>query len=134
MRIKLDPADDIFSVYIRLRDGKCMRCGRLPERDRFGRPIKGLQASHYFGRANETTRFDEENVDALCGACHRLWGSDDREAYRFFKIRQLGEQGFQVLNVRSHLSGKKDRQMAFMYWTARVKKEFGKLFGGVGKF
>jgi len=133
MRVKLDPADIIFSIYIRLRDGRCMRCGRRPDRDRFGRPVVGLQASHYFGRANESTRFEERNADSLCCGCHRIWGSDDREAYREFKINQLGQAGFDQLVLQKHLPVKKDRKMAFIYWTARVKEEFGKMFGGIGR-
>ena len=51
MNLKLDKADRIFSLYIReLANNICVRCGG----------IIGLQASHYFGRAKEGTRFDGE--------------------------------------------------------------------------
>lgn len=108
MRIKIDQADALFSRYIRLRDKRCLRCG-TPGEGADG--IIGLQASHYYGRARENTRFDPSNVDALCFGCHRVWGSDDREAYRAFKLQQLGEDGFNMLIVRANTYKKKDRKM-----------------------
>jgi len=108
-----------------------VRCGRIGDPDKFGRPIKGLQNSHFFGRGNETTRFDEDNCDALCCGCHVIWGSEDYESYRNFKIKQLGEDGFQNLLIRKNLTGKKDRKLAEIYWTVRVKEDFGdKNIGG----
>ncbi len=70
------------------------------------------QASHYFGRGRESTRIDPDNVDTLCMGCHRIWGSDDREGYRQFKIRQLGQQGFDELQLRANQTKKKDEQMS----------------------
>ena len=113
MKIKICPADAAFSQYIRLRDGCCCRCGSGIQLNDKGLPISH-QASHYFGRGRENTRFDPENVDCLCGACHRLWGSDDREAYREFKVRQLGGTGFENLRLRSNMTLKKDRWAALL--------------------
>lgn len=111
-RIKLDPADIAFSRFIRKRDGECMRCHAKG----YGKDgISGLQASHYFGRGRESTRFDPQNVDALCAACHRLWESDFREDYRAFKVRQLGETGFRMLEWRSGQIGRKDRKLSLIY-------------------
>lgn len=104
MKIKLDKADQMFSKYIRARDKVCQRCGSN----------KGLQASHYYGRGKESTRFDPHNVDCLCFGCHQYWGSTDREAYRTFKLRQLGEKGFQVLTIRANTYQKKDRELAYL--------------------
>lgn len=109
--IKLDKADIMFSKYIRKRDGKCMRC----KRSGTGKDgIEGLQASHYFGRRSEGTRFDPCNVDALCAGCHQYWGSDDKEGYRDFKIKQLGENGFKMLQVSWRTYHKKDRKLAYL--------------------
>ena len=119
MKIKLDPADIAFSKYIRVRDGRCVRC-KKPGTGKYG--IDGLQNSHYFGRIRESTRFDPENCDALCFGCHQEWGSNDREAYREFKIKQLGENGYKTLQFRSNTLKKKDRKMALMIANALLKE------------
>lgn len=112
--IKIDPADRLFSQYIRLRDGKCRRCGSVVELNAKGLPVSH-QASHYWSRGKESTRFSVENVDTLCWGCHNLWGhGDQRDGYKAFKIKQLGEEGFKQLDVRAHTSGKKDRKMAYL--------------------
>lgn len=105
MKIRLDKADQTFSKYIRKRDGRCCRCGS----------INGLQASHYFGRGKESTRFDPENVDSLCFGCHQYWGSTNREEYRNFKIKQLGQRGFDLLCLRAETYCKKDRHLSYLY-------------------
>lgn len=125
LNIKLDRADKVFSQYIRLRDKKCLRCHSRVEFNIKGMPITH-QASHYFGRGKESTRFDEENVDTLCFMCHRVWGSDDREAYRNFKIKQLGKKGYEALMMRAYTIQKKDREMAYLYWKKRLKDSLDK--------
>jgi hypothetical protein len=113
MRIKLDKADIVFSKYIRLRDRKCVRCGSPVRFNEKGDPASH-QASHYFGRGRENTRYDPENVDCVCMGCHRIWGSDDKEGYRRFKIEQLGQKGFELLALRASTYRKKDRKMALL--------------------
>ena len=113
MNIKIDKADEIFSQYIRKRDRVCMRCGSQVKFNAKGLPVSH-QASHYFGRGQESTRFDPQNVDCLCMACHTLWGSRDREDYRFFKIKQLGQNGFNNLLIRSKKLCKKDRALSLI--------------------
>ena len=115
MRTKIDSADEMFSRYIRLRDKRCVRCGRRGEDDANGDSIIGLQCSHFFGRARESTRFDPENCDALCCGCHQYWGSTNTEAYREFKIRQLGDEGFKKLTIRANMIGKRDRKAAYLF-------------------
>jgi len=108
MKIKIDSTDTLFSNYIRLRDGYiCQRCGTYYPEGKRG----GLHCSHYFGRARENTRFDPENCDALCFGCHQIWGSEDKEGYREFKIKQLGLNGFNKLQVRSFAFRKRNLRM-----------------------
>ena len=114
MNIKIDAADKIFSQFIRLRDRRCMRCQSPVELNDKGLPVTH-QASHFFGRRAESTRFDPDNVDTLCLGCHQIWGSDDRESYREFKIKQLGAQKFKQLILRNNLVVKKDRKLAYIY-------------------
>src|SRR3990167_1651150 len=112
--IKIDISDKYFSYYIRLKQGQCQRCHSLVVVNlETGMPVSH-NASHYFGRGKENTRFDPENVDCLCFGCHKIWGSDDREGYRAFKIKQLGEEGFQALTIRSYQYKAKDRKMALI--------------------
>ena len=116
-QIKIDKADQAFSLYIRERDDwTCQRCGSIF--DPWGEKTGGLHNSHYFGRGREGTRFDPENCDALCYGCHRYWEKADREEYRAFKVRQLGENRFLSLTVRANTYKKKDRKLARIIWTA----------------
>lgn len=120
MKIKLLPCDVVFSQYIRLRDMRCMRCGSKIELNDRGMPVSH-QNSHYFGRGRWTTRVDPENCDTLCMGCHRIWGSDDKEGYRQFKINQLGERGFALLELRANQVGKRDPKMALLQAQALLK-------------
>lgn len=118
MKVRIDKADSVFSLYIRTRDNwTCQRCGSsfLPK-------SQGLQCSHYFGRGRENTRFDPFNADALCFGCHQIWGSEDREAYRDFKVRQLGGEGFELLRIRANTTVKKDRKAALLIATQLLKE------------
>lgn len=108
--MKLDPADIVFSKFIRTRDiWTCQRCGK-----KYTPPTNALHCSHYFGRGRENTRFDPLNCDTLCHGCHKIWGSDDKEGYRNFKIKQLGQRGFDLLTLRANTYKKKDRKMALI--------------------
>ena len=113
MKIKIDPADTAFSQYIRIRDGKCVRCGSPVKFNDKGMPVSH-QASHYYGRGRESTRFDPENVDTLCFGCHKIWGSDDKEGYRNYKMKQLGQKGFDRLTLRANTHKHKDRKMSLI--------------------
>lgn len=109
--IKRDKADIAFSLYIRRRDRwKCVKCGRQHEEG-----AGTIGNSHFWGRANENTRFDPENCDALCNMpCHKRWGGEERRDYEDFKRRQLGEKRYKELMVRAHLYKKRDRKMAYL--------------------
>ena len=113
MNIKIDKADKTFSQYVRKRDKVCKRCGSLVRFNGQNLPVSH-ECSHYFGRGQESTRFDPENADCLCCACHVIWGSRDREDYRFFKVKQLGQNRFNALLVRSKKLVKKDRALSFI--------------------
>ncbi len=116
--MKLDPADVAFSLFIRTRDKwTCQRCGT-----RYTPPTQALQCSHYFGRARENTRYEPDNCDALCTGCHRIWGSDDREAYKQFKIKQLGQRRFDTLTIQANTYKKRDRRMSYLYAKQLLKE------------
>ena len=88
-------ADTLFSKWVRDRDGKCVRCGKTEH----------LQCSHFWPRAVSATRFDPENCDTLCYGCHygdryHGWEYAKQGAYRDFKIQQLGEERYKLMEQR----------------------------------
>lgn len=116
--MKINKWDSVFSKIIRTRDKwSCVKCG-----ESYIPPTKALHNSHYFGRGKWSTRFDEENCDALCYGCHRYWGSTDREAYRAFKIKQLGDNGFNALQVRnSQIVKRRDYLNELVYRAFKIR-------------
>lgn len=115
-RIKITPADTYFSLFIRYRDSRCMRCQKQL-------PVKDLECSHFFGRTMRSVRFDEENCDALCYGCHRYWEKEDREGYRTFKLKQLGQRCFDRLTVRAHLPNRTDETFYALYYYRFLLKQ-----------
>lgn len=111
--MKIDKADQAFSWYIRSRDRKCMRCSSPVLFNDKGLPVSHHN-SHYFGRGRENTRYDPSNCICLCHGCHQHWGSADKEGYRNFMIKWLGEKGFEMLSIRAETYAKKDRKMAYI--------------------
>lgn len=98
-QIKRRLADRLFSKIIRARDHfHCVRCGHA-----HSRTSRGLQASHFFSRRREETRFDWDNVDALCLACHLLWSREKRGEYMEYKKKQLGFMRYTALAYRAQV-------------------------------
>ncbi len=122
MRYKItrDKADDVFSQFIRLRDKKCMRCYSPVKLNAKGLPVSH-QASHFQGRRKEATRFDEENVDTLCGGCHMYFTANPAEHY-LWQVEKKGQKTVDMIVLRSNQYHKKDRQLAYMYWSERLKE------------
>ncbi len=115
MKIKIRPADKLFSDYIRSRDNwRCQRCKK-----KYEPPTSGLHCSHYFGRARENTRFDPEN----CNGCHQLWGHGDlRDDYTEYMVKKLGEQAFKKLKIRAFTYRKKDDALIILWLKEYAKK------------
>ncbi len=105
-RIKISRLDGYFSKFIRLRDGLCcVRCGK-----QYVRGDQGLHCSHFIGRAHMATRFDPDNCDAFCWGCHRFMETHKATTYREWKIKQLGQERFDLLIERSREVGNFDRE------------------------
>jgi len=124
--MKLLKEDIRFSKYIRTRDKwRCVRCGT-----QYTPPTQGLHCSHFYGRSTWSTRFDEENCDAVCNGCHRYWGGQtSREGgkveYKAFKLKQLGGERFYALTMRSNESGNRRKilEWAYPHYKALLEKE-----------
>lgn len=101
----LKKADTEFSLFIRERDRKCMRCGKKKG------PDNPLTCSHFWNRQHKGTRFDPENNDAVCWMpCHKYhWEKEKQGDYRDFKVRQLGMARYQALEARARGTYPQDR-------------------------
>lgn len=92
----------IFNKMVRERaNWKCIRCGRdCSER-------KGLlHASHFWAVGFTATRFDFDNVDALCYPCHygqmkSGWEYNKQGDYRTYMIKKLGQDGYDELEQKA---------------------------------
>lgn len=114
MRISRDKADDHFSKYVRLRDGKCMRCGSLVRFNDKGDPVSH-EASHFQSRRKEATRFDLLNVDTMCSGCHSYLGGNPYEHVQW-QVAKKGQKEVDLIILRSNQHFRKDRKMAEMVW------------------
>lgn len=96
--IKRRLADRLYTTIIKLQRGNiCEKC-----KTQHPPNSKGLHISHYFSRVREPVRFDPENTDLLCMACH-LFFSHHRAEYTKFKRKQLGIDAYNNLFVRAKL-------------------------------
>ena len=102
-------ADNYFSLWIRARDGKCLKCNRTDN----------LTCSHYKGRRHSITRFDPINCIALCGECHAEW-EGPKEAYTNLMIALIGQDAFIELEKRA------GREMKRADAVAECKRFLGK--------
>lgn len=118
-KIKLRPSDILFSQYVRLTDGECLRCHKKVIVNHKGLPIN-LQASHYQGRRKEATRFDTENVCALCPGCHRYFTENPAE-HASWQLNRLGKRRYEALILRSNTYKKRDDVMDKLVWAQALK-------------
>lgn len=105
--IRIDQADRYFSLFIRYRaNWRCERCLKQYEVG-----SAGLHNSHFWGRVRESTRFDPVNCVAHCHGCHSFLTANP-ELHREWKLKQIGQQQYDLLMVRAHTTQKKDRTLA----------------------
>lgn len=116
-KVRIRPADKLFSQYIRLRDKMLcqynFKCFKGTE---------GSQTSHFQKRRKESVRFDPENGDWCCSKCHYFVENgemnedgtiriDGQKVLAEWKKKQLGEKRYKALMLRSQLIGKKDDKL-----------------------
>ena len=95
--IKRWPSDILWSKYIRTRDNwTCQRCNK-----KYNPPTSALHCSHFHGRGVWTTRFDEDNCEALCYGCHNFLGSRPVEHLEH-KIAVIGKRRVNALQIRKN--------------------------------
>lgn len=129
-RIKRDPNDIAFSNYIREKaNWTCEKCGKVCRVN--GEWVAQLEASHYVGRGKWSTRYDTENVYALCGSCHKRMGGYTREEngeYDLWVKEKLGDKGYRLLIIRANTPNPqmKDKVLVKMY-VKQLQKEWNSL-------
>jgi hypothetical protein len=79
------------------------------------------QASHFMGRGKENTRFNELNVDTLCGGCHMHFTAHPALHYEW-QVQIKGQKVVDEIILWSGAYKKKDREMDYLYWNQRLKE------------
>jgi len=98
----MEPADNAYSRYIRLRDseligdewiGQCISCPRvLVVVDRYGKWIASSQNGHFISRGVYSLRFNEFNTNLQCAHCNAWRDKEDMlEGYRKGLALKYGE-------------------------------------------
>lgn len=84
--IAFDAAWRQFSLYVRLRDARCITCQKVV-------PYKEANAGHYIHKSRTSNLyFDEHNVHKQCVKCN-LWNSGRLDIYskRIIELYGIGE-------------------------------------------
>lgn len=83
----LKKADDVFSKWIRNRDGyKCVICGSTER----------IQNGHCFKRGKKRLRFDEHNCNAICSSCNYR-DNFEHDHYVGFMLKKYGQEEYMRL-------------------------------------
>jgi hypothetical protein len=97
--------DDIWSLYIRKRDKRCVVCGTQ----------NNLTCGHLFSRVSYSTRWDPRNTWGQCSSCNYLHESDPYPFTRWFQ-RKFGLKAYDELHKKYWESVKyTDQQLIDMY-------------------
>jgi len=79
-------ADQVFSLWIRNRDKRCVTCGST----------KNLQCGHYISRGINILRYDTRNCNACCAVCN-IWKNGNMVEYSAFMRRKHGPDIIETL-------------------------------------
>ncbi len=83
--------DEIVSKYIRLRDKKCVQCGKK----------ENLSNGHVFSRRAYNTRWDiseNGNCHTQCWGCNFSHGKDNYDYYKWY-VDKFGQERFEELRL-----------------------------------
>lgn len=124
-KTKRRPADTLMSLYIRQKSRwTCERCKKLCRTggEWFGDELAQLEASHYYPRGKEGTRFDPRNLTALCHNCHERMGERGNAEYDAFMLKKWGPQVLQELLLLSQPGHKPDDAMVKLWVKSELRK------------
>jgi len=83
--------DAVVSKYIRLRDKKCVQCGKQ----------ENLSNGHVFSRRAYNTRWDvseDGNCHTQCWGCNFSHGKDNYDYYKWY-VDKFGQERFDKLRL-----------------------------------
>ena len=114
-------ADDIFSFYIRHRDGwKCVVCGKSKAQGFV------MQNGHVISRKCLALKYDEKNCHCQCSGCNKYHTHRPERYYAYF-IHKYGEKKFYIFEAMTRsvlgLGGKPDNSMIIMGYLKIMEKE-----------
>lgn len=119
-KVSVRKSDKLFSEYVRKRDGDCQS-----KRKCFGhKTYEELQCCHFHSRRKESTRFDPECCVAMCVACHQYADTNVNGRHEFERtmLERLGQQRFDLLQMRSETLKKRDDAMDILYCKELLKE------------
>ncbi len=121
-KMKRSPADDAFSLFIRLRDSDengfctCCSCGKILY-------YKDLDCGHFVNRQHKSLRFSEINCNAQCKYCNGDEGNS--VGYSRFLIAKYGADILDKLEIEKkktlHLTAFDEAEIAKFY-RAKVRE------------
>lgn len=100
----IEKLDDVFSMFIRLRDSntngtfRCISCGRIL-------PFEQADCGHYINRKHMSLRFSEKNCNAQCRSCNRF-DEGNIQGYRRGLITKYGEPTVILLEAMKNETNK----------------------------
>lgn len=103
--------DEVVSKYIRLRDKKCVQCGKEEK----------LSNGHVFSRRAYNTRWDvseDGNCHTQCWGCNFSHGKDNYDYYRWY-VDKFGQDRFDEL--------RREFKKSVKYTTAELEELYEKL-------
>lgn len=110
MAIKRPAEDKHFSDAVRLRDGRCLVCGKTER----------LECAHIHGRRKKSVRWSMDNAVTLCHYHHRHFTEQPVEFIHWLNMT-LGEGHMAILNQKAN---------AVLKTTAAVRKEVSDHYRG----
>lgn len=84
-------ADKLFSVYIKQRDSRCLRCSSQYR----------LECAHIVGRANKRLRYDPMGSVTLCNKCHIEWAHREPDQFKHWIETEFNDRWEYVERVRN---------------------------------
>jgi len=90
--IKETKIDKVFSIWIRNRDGRCLRCGKK----------ENLQCAHIYSRIARSVRYEPLNAITLCYGCHIGWSHKYPIEFTEFIKKYLGTRKYNLLKEKYH--------------------------------